>query len=90
MLGVPASDVAGRAFAGGCGMKISKQQFAALVTDAPRLTVPHSTLTLSSTYQGYQVRPSTDAPQMELAKLAASIKAVGLLQNLMVVACAKD
>jgi hypothetical protein len=33
-------------------MKISKQQFAALVTDAPRLT-PHSTLTLSSTYQGY-------------------------------------
>lgn len=89
MLGVPASAVAGRAFAGGCGMRISKQQFAALVTDAPRLT-PHSTLTLSSTYQGYQVRPSTDAPQMELAKLAASIKAVGLLQNLMVVACAKD
>ena len=54
MLGVPASAVAGRAFAGGCGMKLSKQQFAALVADAPRLTVPYNTLTLSSTYQ---VRP---------------------------------
>ena len=68
-------------------MKLSKQQFAALVADAPRLTVPYNMLTLSSTYQ---VRPSSDAPHMELAELAASIKAVGLLQNLMVVACAKD
>lgn len=71
-------------------MKISKQQFAALVANAPHLTVPHNTLTLSSPYHVYQVPPSSDAPQMELAELATSIKAVGLLHNLMVVACAGD
>lgn len=39
MLGVPDGAVAGRAFPEGCGMKICKRQFAALVADAPRLTV---------------------------------------------------
>lgn len=63
-------------------MKLSKKQFDALVADAPRFTVPYNKLVLSSTYQ---VRPPNSTPQLTLDELAASIKAVGQLQNLIVV-----
>ena len=63
-------------------MKLSKQQFAALVSDTPRHTAPYNKLFLSPTYLA---RPAKGTAQIGLEELAASIKASGLLENLIVV-----
>ncbi|NCE89403.1 ParB/Srx family N-terminal domain-containing protein [Pseudomonas sp. L13] len=63
-------------------LKLSKQQFAALVAEAPRQTVPYNKLFLSPTYQA---RPAQGTAQIGLEELTASIKALGLLENLIVV-----
>lgn len=57
-------------------MKLSKQQFEALVADAPRRTVPYHKLFLTPTYQA---RAAEGTAQIGLEELAASIKALGLL-----------
>lgn len=62
-------------------MKLSKHQFEALVANAQRMTIPYHRLVLS---QDYQARSRDGDPQMNLTELAASIKALGLLQNLLV------
>src|SRR2546423_1568231 len=63
-------------------MKMSKAELDAVLAAAPRLTVPFNKLVLS---QDYQVRPSGSTPRLSIAELAASILAVGVLQNLVVV-----
>jgi len=63
-------------------MKFSKAEIDAVIAASPRLTVPFSKLVLS---QDYQARPSGSTPKLSIAELAASIKASGLLQNLIVV-----
>ena len=62
-------------------MKLSKHQFDALVANAQRITLPYHLLVLS---QHYQARCRDSTPQLNLTELAASIKALGLLQNLLV------
>ncbi|MGF6095698.1 ParB/RepB/Spo0J family partition protein [Pseudomonas sp. 18175] len=63
-------------------MKLSKQQFEAMVANAPRRTVPYHKLFLPPTYQA---RPAQGTALIGLDELAASIKALGLLENLIVV-----
>lgn len=62
-------------------MKLSKREFEALVANAQRMTVPYHQLGLSP---DYQARSREGDPPMNLMELAASIKALGLLQNLLV------
>jgi ParB family chromosome partitioning protein len=63
-------------------MKLSKTELEALLAAAPRLTVPLNKLALS---ESYQVRASGSTPAMSIAELAASIAAIGVLHNLVVV-----
>jgi len=61
-------------------MKTNPAELAAVFATIKRHDIPYSRLTLSSTYQA---RSTPEDP--ELPALAATIKAVGLLQNLVVV-----
>ena len=63
-------------------MKFSKAEIEAVIAASPRITVPYNKLSLS---QDYQVRPSGSTSKMSIAELAASIKASGVLQNLIVI-----
>ena len=63
-------------------MKFSKAEIEAVIAASPRTTVPYSKLSLS---QDYQVRPSGSTSKMSITELAASIKASGVLQNLIVI-----
>lgn len=63
-------------------MKLSKQELEAVIAASPRTFVPFNKLVLSPTYQA---RPENPAAPLQLAELAASIEAAGLLHNLIVV-----
>lgn len=63
-------------------MKFSKAEIEAVIAASPRITVPFNKLVLS---QDYQARPSGSTSKLSIAELAASIKASGVLQNLVVV-----
>ena len=63
-------------------MKFSKAEIEAVIAASPRITVPFNKLSLSL---DYQVRPSGSTSKMSIAELAASIKASGVLQNLIVI-----
>lgn len=63
-------------------MKFTKTEIEAVIAALPRITVPFNKLSLS---QDYQVRPSGSTSKMSIAELAASIKASGVLQNLIVI-----
>ncbi len=63
-------------------MKFSKAEIDAVIAASPRLTVPFNKLVLSV---HHQARPSGSTPRLSIAELAASIKASGVLQNLIVV-----
>lgn len=63
-------------------MKFSKAEIEAVIAASPRTTVQFSKLVLSA---DRQARPKGSAPQLSIAELAASIKASGVLQNLIVV-----
>lgn len=63
-------------------MKFSKAEVDAVIAASPRLTVAFNKLVLS---QDYQARPGGSTPKLSIAELAASIKASGVLQNLIVV-----
>ncbi len=63
-------------------MKFSKAEIEAVIAASPRITVPFNKLTLS---QDYQVRASGSTSKMSIIELAASIKASGVLQNLIVI-----
>lgn len=68
-------------------MKLSKAEIDAIIEASPRTFVPFNKLVLS---EDHQARGQQDAaPAMTLAELAASIKASGVLQNLVVVPCAR-
>ena len=63
-------------------MKFSKAEIEAVIAASPRITVPFNKLSLSL---DYQVRPSGSTSKMSITELAASIKASGVLQNLIVI-----
>lgn len=63
-------------------MKFTKAEIDAVIAASPRLTVPFNKLVLS---QDYQARPAGSTPKLSVAELATSIKASGVLQNLIVV-----
>ena len=63
-------------------MKFSKAEIEAVIAASPRTTVPFSKLSLS---RDYQVRPSSSTSKISIAELADSIKASGVLQNLIVI-----
>ena len=63
-------------------MKFSKAEIEAVIAASPRITVPFNKLSLS---QDYQIRPSGSTSKMSITELAASIKASGVLQNLIVI-----
>jgi ParB family chromosome partitioning protein len=63
-------------------MKFSKAEVEAVIAASPRTTVPLNKLVLSTERQA---RPQGSTPKLSVAELAASIKASGVLQNLVVV-----
>ncbi|MDH2051253.1 MULTISPECIES: ParB/RepB/Spo0J family partition protein [Achromobacter] len=68
-------------------MKIDSKELAAIHAASIRTEIPHSQLRLSESYQAR--RPLDPKKDPELSELKATIKAMGgLLQNLVVVACA--
>ncbi|MCS3509282.1 ParB/RepB/Spo0J family partition protein [Achromobacter sp. JUb104] len=68
-------------------MKIDSKELAAIHAASTRTEIPHSQLRLSESYQAR--RPLDPKKDPELSELKATIKAMGgLLQNLVVVACA--
>ncbi|AOU91574.1 putative plasmid stabilization protein [Achromobacter ruhlandii] len=68
-------------------MKIDSKELAAIHAASTRTEIPHSQLRLSESYQAR--RPLDSKKDPELLELKATIKAMGgLLQNLVVVACA--
>ena len=62
-------------------MRFSKAEVDAVIAASPHITVPFSKLVLS---QDFQVRPSGSTSKLSIAELAASIRASGVLQNLIV------
>ena len=62
-------------------MKLSKHQFDELIAQAQRITVPYHRLVLSP---HYQARAHEGPDNLNLTGLTASIKTLGLLQNLLV------
>lgn len=63
-------------------MKMSKAEIEAIIAASPRTFVPFNQLSLSV---DYQARTAGSTPKMSITELAASIKACGVLQNLIVV-----
>lgn len=63
-------------------MRFSKAEIDAVIAASPHITVPFNKLLLS---QDHQVRPSGSTSKPSIAELAASIRASGVLQNLIVI-----
>jgi len=63
-------------------MKFSKAEIEAVIAASPRITVPFNKLALSP---DYPVRPSGSPSTMSIAEPAASIKASGMLRDLIVI-----
>ncbi len=66
-------------------MKVDHNELTAVHAAGIRLDVPHAKLRISPTYQARQGQDPKRDP--EILELKATIKAVGLLQNLVVVEC---